>query len=175
MVVVHSGCAGTQRKYMAALQEQQPIARVREVLPDGSVLLTGRNVRFRVLVLKPGFLLMIAKGGANGPEDKAAEIALLREFDIELERSGMLTMFVDLREATRMGGESSDIAVGWMRERQSRFNASHVLVRSKLMEMAISIVAMLVGGGIIKVYSRPQVFLELLRQTAPKITKLPTL
>jgi hypothetical protein len=160
---------------MAALQEQQPITRVREALPDGSVLFTGRNVRFRVAVLKPGFLLMIAKGGANGPEDTAAELAMLREFDVELERSGMLTMFVDLRETTRMVGESRDTAVAWMRQRQGRFNASHVLVRSKLMEMAVSIVAMLVGGGIIKVYSRPRIFLDLLRQTAPQITKLPTL
>lgn len=160
---------------MTAPQEQKPSPQLREVLPDGSVLITGRNIRFRVVVLKPGFILMIAKGGANGGEDSAAELALLRELDLELERSGMLTMFADLRETTRMGGESRDTTVAWMRQRQSRFNASHVLVRSKLMEMAISIVAMLVGGGLIKVYSRPQTFLELLRHTDPKLTKLPTL
>ncbi len=62
-----------------------------------------------------------------------------------------------------------------MRKYQGRINASHVLVRSKLVEMAMSVVGMLVGGGIIKMYSRPQTFLDLLRQTAPKVTKLPTL
>jgi len=50
-----------------------------------------------------------------------------------------------------------------------------VLVRSKLIEMAMSVVAMLVGGGVIKMYSRPQTFLDLVRQTAPKIVKLPTI
>ena len=32
-----------------------------------------------------------------------------------------------------------------------------------------------VGGGVIKMYSRPQAFLDLLRQTAPKLVKLPTI
>jgi hypothetical protein len=144
-------------------------------MPDGAVLFTGRNIRFRVAVLKPGFLLVTVKGGAKGPEDSAAERAMLREFDVELERSGMLTTFVDLREATRMGSESRDLIVAWRRQRQGRINASHVLVRSKLIEMAVSIVAMLDGGGLIKTYSSPQVFLKLLRDTAPKVVQLPML
>jgi hypothetical protein len=160
---------------MAVSADQPRVPSIREVQPDGSVLITGRNVRFRVTVLKPGFMLMVAKGGSNGPEDAAAELVLLREFELELERSGMLTVFADLRESTRMGGETRDQTVAWMRKYQGRINASHVLVRSKLVEMAMSIVAMLVGGGIIKMYSRPQAFLDLLRQVAPKIVKLPTL
>ena len=160
---------------MPALTEQEPIERVREVLPDGSVLLMGRNIRFRVTVLKPGFVSMIAKGGAHGPEDVVAERAMLRELELELERSGMLTTFIDLREAMGMGSDSRDTIVAWMRKHQKRMNASHVLVRSKLMEMAATLVAMLVGGGIIRVYSRPETFLDLLRQTSPKITKLPSI
>ena len=160
---------------MTGTADQQRAAGIREVQPDGSVLIVGPNVRFRVLVLKPAFMLMVAKGGARGPGDAAAELALLREFEIELERSGMLTVFADLRESTRMGGESREATATWMRKYQGRINASHVLVRSKLMEMAMSIVAMLVGGGVIKMYSRPQVFLDLLRQTAPKLVKLPTI
>ncbi len=160
---------------MAGTVDRQTVTSIREVQPDGSVLIIGRNVRFRVMVLKPAFVLLVAKGGSHGPEDAAAERALLRELELELERSGMLTVFADLRESTRMGGESRETTVAWMRKYQGRINASHVLVRSKLMEMAMSIVAMLVGGGVIKMYSRPQAFLDLLRQTAPKVVKLPTL
>ena len=138
-------------------------------------MITGRNVRFRVMVLKPAFMLMVAKGGSSGPEDAAAEVLLLREFEIELERSGMLTVFADLRESTLIGGETRDNTVAWMKKYQGRFNASHVLVRSKLIEMAMAVLGMLVGGGIIKTYSRPQVFLDLLKKIAPKVTKLPTI
>lgn len=160
---------------MAGSADQQKIQRIREVQPDGSVLLHGRNIRLRIRVLKPGFLLITAKGNVNGPEDAAAEAALLREFELELERSGMLTIFADLRESARMSAESREIFVAWMRKHQGRINTAHILVHSKLMEMAVSIVGMLAGDGVIKTYSRAQSFLEILRQTAPKQTDLPTI
>jgi hypothetical protein len=50
-----------------------------------------------------------------------------------------------------------------------------VLVGSKLLEMAMSIVGMLVGGGILKVYSQPRAFLDIVRGAAPDLVELPSL
>ena len=160
---------------MTVTSEQPKALPLRQVQPDGAVLLTGLAIQFRVIVLKPGFMLLTAKGGAQSAQDAAAERAMMREFELELERSGMLTVFADLRETSRFGAETRETTVAWMRKHQARLNASHVLVRSKLIEMAITIVGMLVGGGIIKVYSRPQAFLEALQSVAPRIATLPVI
>jgi len=55
----------------------------------------------------------------------------------------------------------------------AKLKGSHVLVRSKLVEMAMSIVAMLVGGGILKLYSSPPAFLAVVREAAPNFLELP--
>jgi hypothetical protein len=140
---------------------------------DGSIVFFGTTLRVRVAALKPGFVLVTAQGEALTERDLRAEQAMTAELDRELERAGQLTVFVDLRESPRMPAKSRDLIAKWMRRHQVRLNTSHVLVHSKIMEMAISIVAMLVGGGMIKVYSKADVFLALLRKVAPKLTDLP--
>ena len=40
-------------------------------------------------------------------------------------------------------------------------------------EMAVSIITMLVGGGVLKVHSRPQTFLDLIKKAYPKFSELP--
>ena len=131
-------------------------------------------MRIRVANLKPGFILITIAGGAKLPGDRAVEDALFREFEIELERSGMLTVFADIRETTRMAGESRELTTNWMRKYRAQLNPAHTLFRSKLMEMAMSLIAMVVGGGMINTYSKPQAFLEAIRAVAPRITALPT-
>ncbi len=39
--------------------------------------------------------------------------------------------------------------------------------------MALSIITMLVGGGLFKVHTSPRTFLDLVNQVAPKLTELP--
>lgn len=147
---------------------------MRRVEADGASLFFGTRVRFRVATLKPGFVLLTCHGGAVSEEDALAEVAMMTELDRELERAGTLTVFADLRDTSRMAAASRELAANWMRRHQARINGSHVLVRSKIMEMAMSIVAMLVGGGMVKIYSKPDAFLALVRKVAPKMTELPS-
>ena len=42
------------------------------------------------------------------------------------------------------------------------------------MEMALSIITMLVGGGLFNIHTRPQAFLDLIKKVAPKLTALPS-
>ena len=126
------------------------------------------------MVLKPAFMLITVAGGATSVEDSAVERAVLREMDLELERSAMLTIFCDLREMTRMSPDSRDAFGAWGKRHQKRINASHVLIRSKLIEMATKLISVL-AGGVLKTYTRPQAFLEAIRVVAPKLTELPEL
>jgi hypothetical protein len=98
---------------------------------------------------------------------------VLAELDAELTRAGTLTLFADLRDSPRMPAKSREKIAVWMRRHQARLGPSHALVGSKLLEMALSIITMLVGGGLLKVYSRPQAFLDLIKNVSPKIAALP--
>jgi len=159
---------------MTASSKQPQVASIRRVQPDGSVLFTGTDLRLRLVVLKPAFVLITVVGGATSIEDSAVERAVLREMDLELDRSAMLTIFCDLREMTRMAPDSRDAFGAWGKRHQARINASHVLIRSKLIEMATRLIGVL-AGGVLKTYTRPESFLEAIRGVAPKLTKLPEL
>ena len=155
--------------------EQQRFSGLRHVLPDGAVLITGAGIRFRTEVLKPGLVLITASGGRTRSDyDGPAESALLHELDLELLRSGELTIFADVRDASRMEASARELAIAWIRDNRSHLKASHVLVRSKLLEMAVSIIGMLVGGDFVTLYSQPKAFLELVRGLAPSVIELPT-
>jgi hypothetical protein len=124
-------------------------------------------------VLKPGVVLATARGEAVVAEDSEVEAALLAELERELARAGSLTLFADLRLSERMPAKSRDHIAQWTRRHQAALRPSHVLVKSKLLEMAVSVLTMLIGGSI-EVHVRPQPFLELLRRVAPQLTELPT-
>lgn len=148
-------------------------AGMRQLQPDGAVLFRGTNLRVRVAFLKPGFVLVSADGEVANVEDARVESAVLAELDRELERAGTLTLFADLRESARMPAASREKIAQWMRRHQARLLTSHVLVQSKLIEMALSIITMLVGGGLFKLHTAPQTFLDLVRKVTPKLSELP--
>jgi hypothetical protein len=148
-------------------------AQIRRVQPDGAVLFCGKNLCIRVAVLKPGVVLVSARGEVVDDEDVRAEAALLVECDRELERAGSFTMFADLRESARMPAASRERIAQWTRRHQARLLPSHVLVRSKLLEMALSIITMLVGSGLFNVHTNATTFLALVKNAAPKLTELP--
>jgi len=146
---------------------------MRGVQPDGAVLLCGPNLRVRVAVLKPGVVLVSAHGEVSDPEDTRVEAALLSELDRELERAGSLCVFADLRESPHMPAASRKHIAQWTRRHQTRLRPSHILVRSKLIELALGMVLMLVGGGLFKIHTDEKAFLALVRKTAPKLAELP--
>ena len=158
---------------MAGPSSPQESAEIRQVQPDGAVLFRGTSLRVRLLVLSPGYVLATARGEVIDAQDASVEDAVLGELDRELERAGTLTVFADLRDSPRMPADSREKIALWMRRHQARLRPSHVLVGSKLLEMALFVIAMLVGGGLLKIHSRPQSFLDQLKKVAPKLTALP--
>ncbi len=158
---------------MAGPSTPRDSAEMRRVQPDGALLFCGSNLRIRVAVLKAGLVLLSAHGEAVDAEDVEAETRMLAELDLELERAGTLTLFADLRESPRMPAASRESISHWTRRHRARLLLSHVLVRSKMLEMAMSIITMSVGSGLFKIHSNPQVFLDLLKKVAPKLNALP--
>ena len=146
---------------------------MRRVQADGAVLFCGTNLRIRIAVLKAGLVLVSAQGEVADPEDSRVEAAVMAELDRELERAGKLTVFADIRESPRMPAASREKIAKWMRRHQARLLPSHILVRSKLIEMAVSIITMLVGSGVFEMHTKPEVFLKLLKKAAPQLTALP--
>jgi len=149
-------------------------AEVRRLQADGSVLFVGPHLRVRVAVLKPGVVLASAHGEVVGPHDVSAETALLAELELELERAGTLTVFADLRQSPRLPAASREKLAQFARRHEGRLLPSHVLVQSKLLEMAMSLITMLVGTGVLEIHASPRAFLALLNKVAPKLTSLPS-
>ncbi|MEO7037738.1 MAG: hypothetical protein ABI548_27475 [Polyangiaceae bacterium] len=147
----------------------------RQVQADGAVVFVGPRLAFRVAALRAGVVLVTARGSADTPGDTVAELAMHAELDRELERAGSLTVFADVRESSRMPAASRELTAKWLKRHQARVHPCHVLVRSKLMEMAVSILTMLVGGGMLKLHSKPDTFLEAMRKAGVKLAALPTI
>jgi hypothetical protein len=150
-----------------------PPPALRQALPDGAVLISGPNLRLRVAVLRPGLVVVTARGEVKHADDVSAEAALLRELERELDRAGELKLFADLRESERMPSTSRERISMWARRHEKRALHSHVLVRSSLLEMAMSIVSMLVGTDRVVIHIRVAAFLAALQKAAPELTELP--
>ncbi|MES1175632.1 MAG: hypothetical protein ABUL62_15030 [Myxococcales bacterium] len=144
-----------------------------EVLADGAKLFCGTHLRVRVAVITPGVVLVSASGEVLDATDTSIEAAVLAELDRELERASTLTLFVDLRQSPRMPAPSRNLIAEWTRRHRVRLLPSHVLVRSKLLEMAFSIIMMLVGSGVFNIHTSAEDFLRLVRKVAPKLAELP--
>jgi hypothetical protein len=149
-------------------------ADLRRPQADGAVLLVGPNLRVRVAVLKTGVVLASARGEVIGAEDASVESALLAELELELERAGTLTLFADLRESPRLPAASREKIAAWTRRHQGRLLPSHALCQSKVLEMALSLITMLVGRDVLEIHTRPQPFLAMIMKVAPKLRELPS-
>ena len=124
----------------------------------------------RLIPLARGVVLLVQVGNSD-----AVTLASFEELTAEMRRAGSLTVFADARGTKRMSPEIRDAAVKWANENRSSLRTTTVLVGSKLMEMAMSVLAMLVGGGLMKTVSELSEFERRIRQHAPNFSGLPEL
>lgn len=150
-----------------------PPSTLRQAQPDGSVLIAGPNLRLRFAVLRPGVVLITARGEVITADDVTVEAAMLRELDAQLELAGRLQVFGDLRESERMPSTSRERLSNWARRHESQALEAHVLLRSKLLEMAMSIVSMLVGRDRVTLHTSLPAFRALVQRAVPELTELP--
>jgi hypothetical protein len=134
----------------------------RERLADGTELLGREQARVIVATPKPGIVVIVA----SGTGDTVVDDAVFELLEAEAARSGPLKIFVDMTALSRMAGESREKALTWGRSHRALVQVTHLLIRSKVLEMAFSVIGMLVGGRF-KMYSNPDEFHAHLRAEVP--------
>jgi hypothetical protein len=142
----------------------------RQLQADGSLLLSKSGCSSRFALLKPGVALVTT----SGVGDDEIDFMMLDEIERALVRDGKLKLFCDMTGLKRMSPNIRDRAVAWGKKNSDKLTV-HLLIGSKLVEMALSVLAMLVGGGLTKTYSDRGTFIALLRNEVPGFGDLPRL
>ena len=142
----------------------------RRVKQAGSVDLSAPGARALVVRLAPGIVFLVQAG-----QNDTVTLALFDELAAEIRRSGSLSVFADARAMKRMSTEVREQALAWAKEHRSHLRSATVLVESKLMDMALSVLGMLIGGGLLKSVTVLADFEAKLREHVPHLQRLPEL
>ena len=139
----------------------------RTLLADGSVLLSTPESASRVQQLAPGVVLCsnVGRGAAE------VDLAVMAELEQHIERSGSISVFCDLRSLTRMDPATRETASLWGKKHYGKVSV-HILVTSKLVELALSVISMVVGTPI-RFYGHEAGFLAALERQVPGVRSLP--
>ena len=132
-------------------------------LPDGSTQWTldnGATITLRKLA--PGVMYFAVTGSITEFMEECA-----KALDDEIAREGRITVFANLAEASRMAGEARDAWSAWSKKTNAS-TTPYCLVRSKIMEMALSLISMFSGASL-KVFSDPQPFIDAMKRAAPSV------
>ncbi len=139
---------------------------IRSVQPDGTIVLSGDRCAAHIKRLAPGVMYMVYVGSGSAAVDSAA----MSEYGKEVEAHGSLQLFCDLRGLTRIASETRENSKSWLKYK-GRLH-SHLLIKSKLVEMALSVMAMILGTTF-KAMTDEARFKAELAQHVPGLQKLP--
>lgn len=112
-------------------------------------------------VLGPGVVYTTAVG--SGEHIFIHELA--QALEAELASHGRVVVFVNLLEAARFGGAARDSWSEWSKQHKRNMSA-RFLVRSRLVEMGLSLIAMF-SGAELRSYTDDERFLAAMRLAAP--------
>jgi len=133
-------------------------------LSDGTLQWTVGTIVISLRHLNPGVIYIAVTG--QGEQVFLQELADIME--TELATHGRLVVFANMAEANRFGAAARDAWAAWSKKHKQGLSA-HCLVRSKLVEMGLSLVTMFSGSDL-KSYSESERFLAAMRQVAPSAT-----
>lgn len=137
-------------------------------IQDAIVLVWGPSGAALVLHrLAPGVLYLVGIRNFDGPFEDGP----MCDFDREIQTHGSLELFLDVRNVERGSRQSREPWKAWAAKNRTR-HRSHLLVRSSLLHMAISVIAM-ASGSITETYSNEAVFLGTLKQKVSGLHTLP--
>lgn len=114
--------------------------------------------RLALWVAEPGFLIFQLIGHG----DKSFVEPIVMGFSRSLGHMRPVQMFVDAELMTSYDSELRTEVTAALREQPSSIESLHIVVRSKIVAMGVS-VANLALGGIMTIYNEPQRFLEALQ------------
>jgi hypothetical protein len=141
----------------------------RGTLTDGSLCFRTSKFTQVVTRLAPARVLVAGIGYNDG---RCAPL-ITEELDRVIARDGKLTAFVDLSRQTGQASIGREWWAEWAKKNRPTLLGTHMLVKNRLMDMAISVLGMLVGGGI-HTYSTTAAFEAAVAKEVPGFRNLPT-
>lgn len=139
-------------------------------LQDGSRCFRSSKFTLILTRLAPSVVLSTAIGYNSG--DSAPLITA--EMSRLIPATGKLHSFVNLSQQTGQASAAREWWAAWVKQNRPQLGVTHMLVRSKVMDMAISVTAMIIGGGQIKSHSSPASFEAAIAEQVPGFRALPT-
>jgi hypothetical protein len=141
----------------------------KSVLADGSLCFRTRKFTQIVTRLAPGALLVSGIGYNSG---ECAPL-ITAELTRVIATGAKLSPFVNLAEQTGQASAAREWWAEWVQQNRAQLGTAHILVRSRIMDMAISVLAMVVGGGMIKAHSNVAEFEAVIAAQVPGFRRLP--
>lgn len=140
----------------------------RSVLADGSLYFRTSKFTQVVTRLAPGRMLVTGIGYNDG---RCAPL-ITEEMSRSVPAGGKLFPFVNLSAQTGQASEAREWWAEWVKANRAQLDCTHMLVQSRMMDMAISVLGMLIGGGI-KAHSQRASFEAAITAAVPGFRHLP--
>lgn len=139
-------------------------------LQDGSLCFRSSKCTAILTLLGPSALLITSIGYDAGDSSPllAAEINRL------IAAQGKLNIFANLAIQTGQASVAREWWAEWAKQHRAHLRLSHILVRNRVTDMAISVLAMLIGGGVIKSHASQASFEAAIAELVPGFRSLPT-
>jgi hypothetical protein len=116
----------------------------------------------------PGVLYLIGLRNFDGPFEDGP----MCDFDREIAQQGSLELFLDVRNVERGSRKSREAWKQWSTKHRNQVR-SHLLVQSRILHMAVSVIAM-VSGAATQSFAEEAGFLAELKRKVPTVRALPT-
>jgi hypothetical protein len=137
---------------------------VRQVLEDGTVLLSAGDCEFRFRRLRPSVILI----QINGRDKGELGTAPLDEMAEDLVRFAPVELFVDAGRVVSAVLPVQEVWTEWIRDHRSALKGVSMLVRSNYMHFTAEVVRHFTRTGeLMRVYLDPKAFGEALGRAAP--------
>ena len=135
---------------------------------DGTVLIWGLTGAIVISRPGPGVLYLIGLRNFDGPFEDGP----MRDFDREIAQHGSLALFLDVRSVEHGSRKSRQAWKEWSTQNRDRVR-SNLLVQSRILHMAVSVIAM-VSGASTQSFNEEAGFLAELTRKVPTMRALPT-
>jgi hypothetical protein len=142
----------------------------RSVLADGSHCFRTSKFTQVVSALGPGAMLVTGIGYNSGQCAPLVTAELTRA----MPAGGQLSAFVNLSEQTGQASIAREWWADWAKQHRSQLTTTHMFIRSKMMDMAISVLVMLVGSEMIRTHSNRTTFEAAIAERVRGFRALPT-
>jgi hypothetical protein len=138
-----------------------PPSVTKQKLSDGTTQWSVGGFVTTMRILAPG--VIYATAASSGEQVFIPEVTEVME--AEIAAHGHIIIFVNLLEAARFGGDARESWGAWAKK-QKQHASAHFLVRSKLVDMGISLIAMFSGADL-RSYSNIEPFVAAMQRAAP--------